>query len=101
MVTTLENADGLVYAWIEWSVVDETGTKNKAGHYMYVNNIWIHNWAKKSDTLGKLVCKVNEDEKMKDVIAVYWKNRKHDRTIDLKDRERLVKMAKGGMKCLI
>ncbi len=78
MVSSLKSA-GLIYAYIDWRVVDETGQLNKNGHYVYVNDIWIAPLFQKKQTLKLLIAEMNGHEYMSDVAFVYWNNLKHSR----------------------
>lgn len=98
MISVLKNPEGLVFAYMEWSVVDETGARNNKGHYLHVHQLWIHPDSRKQDAIRALISECDGHEKMKDVVGVYWKNlRRGKRPTPLFPRERLAKMARKGI----
>lgn len=100
MISTLKNFDGMIYAYAEWRVVDETGTMNSAGRYLYINDLWIHEKYRGKEVMNALIRLMDEHELVKHVVGVYWENLKHkNRLTPLYNRERLSKLSKRSQEC--
>lgn len=90
MITTLKNDEGLIYAYMEWLVVDENGQQNSKGHYLYVIDSWIHEKYRDGRVFQRLQLEVLEDEATQGTTEVYWENRKRgDRPVEIISKERI------------
>lgn len=94
MITTLSTEDKYVYAYCEWTVVDDLGGDDDNGNFMFVRDFWVHN-NYRPHGFKNLIIKMEMLCISKPFKWVYWNNRKHDRLINPIPRERMVKYAGG------
>jgi hypothetical protein len=78
MVSCLKNSDGLVYAYIEWYVLNEKGQFEENAKYCFVKDLWIHDSHRHGGALGGLVKLMDEAPQGKSCEWVYWNNLKHN-----------------------
>jgi len=94
MIATLKNEQGLVYAYIEYHVLDKEGDFKEGGSYCYVQDLWIHTRSRKK-SLNKLIRRIDRDKRMNNVKYIYWLNYKHnERQTKSFSRERLAKLGR-------
>jgi hypothetical protein len=91
MITVLKNSDGFVYAYMDWYIVDGDGQQNSAGHYLFIDGIWIHEKYRGIQVMKSLWKCTGEKKELKDVTDVYWTNLKHNRQVYLKPKERFLR----------
>lgn len=72
MIITLKDRNHLVYAYVEWNVVDDTGRTVKDGPNIYINNMWIHRSYRGSSAFQKLCERVYEHPYSQNSKWVYW-----------------------------
>jgi len=91
MVSTLETSGGLVYAYIEWYVLDASGQFKEQGEYIWINHLWVSNSYKDEDCIYKLIPLIDKHKAAESAKFVYWNNTKHKRRTPIYKRNRLAK----------
>lgn len=93
MMHVLKNSDGYVYAYVDAYTVDHEGVPNKAGRYVYVCSLWIHEKFRGLGVLKALVALIDADPDITGAPWVYWKNeRRNDRSMPLRPRASILKL---------
>lgn len=60
MIATVKTSEGLVYAFIEYGVIDKEGIPTKDGKYLFVYDAWIHNDHKNTGALREMIAQMFE-----------------------------------------
>lgn len=93
MVSSLKTDSGLIYAYIEWYIINRYGQFKDFGDYIYIHDCWIHQAYRYTDALRKLIYLIDTNEKAKSSHFVYWLNLKHkERKTPIYKRSRLARM---------
>jgi len=72
MISTLKNFDGLITGYIEWNILDPSGTPADRGEYIFVRSIWVHPKRRTRQAYQKLIFKIDRHEYSKYSHFVYW-----------------------------
>lgn len=98
MIQKVKNADGFIYAYTVYQVVDINGQFKEGGEYCFVEDLWIHPIYRRDEKrkiLNYLISLIDKDKLVNNVKYVYWLNRKHnERKTPTYMRNRLSKL--GG-----
>ena len=78
MINVLKNEQGLIYAYIEWSVLDESFHYAEDGRYVYIWDLWIHPDFTRLENFRKLIELIADDRRSWASEIVYWKRGKYD-----------------------
>jgi hypothetical protein len=58
MVTTIEDYDEKVIAYMEWSTVGPSGYPKPYGDHLFVNEVWVHRDFRSKGLLQEIILKV-------------------------------------------
>ena len=75
MIKTQNDANGLIYSYIEYQVLNEKGQWDKDGEYVYIENFWIHPFYKGVNTLKRLIPLILTDPMTFKCRWYYWERR--------------------------
>jgi len=78
IVCTLKNFDGLVYAYIEWQILDEFGNFQENGRYIYIQDLWVNSGYDGREAIRRLSELINEDKRSNNALFVYWVRHKYN-----------------------
>jgi len=78
MISSLKTREGLIYAFIEWSILDEQGKFKSRGEFIYIHDVWIYKKYRNRETLWTLIGLVDKHPFCEFAVWVYWKNGKHN-----------------------
>ena len=91
MISSLKNDDGLVYAYIEWQVVNSEGDFENKGYFVYIQDCWVHKDYRNSGCINKLIPMIHDHEFAEKVEFIYWKNLRHGEKKHMYRRSALAK----------
>lgn len=94
MITTLKNDDGYIYAYMEWRLVSKYGLSVGEKEYIFIKDLWIHQWHRGNGSLQDLIDEVSKDPLVKKTKFVYWNNLKRNRLSKTYSKTRFKKGAK-------
>jgi len=77
MISSLKNDGGFIYAYIEWSVVNDLGQHENFGKFVWINDVWIHGSYRKKEELRNLIKLVYDHEFTQNSQFVYWSRGKY------------------------
>lgn len=92
MVTVLKDKKDFICAYIEWHVVDEEGKLDDFGTHIFIYDLWIHPFYRKTRALNYLIHKVDKDPKSYSARWVYWRNNRRNHVTKCFSRKRLGRM---------
>ena len=78
MISVLKNEHGLIYAYIEWYVLDEKAQFKDYGDYIYIQDSWIHPEHRGNGCLRNLIHLIDIHEYTKNAKYVYWEREKYN-----------------------
>lgn len=78
MISFLKDKDNLVYALIEWQIVDERGQFKDQGEYCYVQYVWCNDRYDFDECLKELILIMDKHPFTENVERVYWQRTKYD-----------------------
>lgn len=78
MITDLKTKDGLVFAYIEWFVLDGQDRSVNYGEYLYVITAWIHEGYRNKKHFAELIDKMCEHPFNMYTKFVQWEFRRNE-----------------------
>lgn len=85
MVTSLKDDEGRIIALCEWRLVGPSGYEVENGHYIWVNEIWVHRSFERTSRINRII-----DEIMRFVPQAkycYFKRAKYGERMKIFTRE--------------
>jgi hypothetical protein len=94
VIKAYKNNGGYVYAYCEYQLVNEDGTPNDDGDFLYVFNAWVHEDRRSRKIIDRFIYDILM--KHDNVKFVYWNRSKYDNKLSLYNvsRNGRVKMIK-------
>ena len=78
-IESLFNNEGLCTAYCVWSPRDKDGVEDYNGDYICVDEMWIHESLKGSETIRHFITEINK--RYTKATYVYWQRRKYKERI--------------------
>ena len=89
MIETIRDDEDKVVAYIEWSLVNNSGRTSKLGKYIFVNELWIHKSLRRGKILRGFIQLIGT--KTPTARYAYWERRKYDCRMKMFKVEQLLK----------
>lgn len=80
--------DDKIICFCDWTLVDEQGSVDNFGRYVFVRELWVHREWRGKRLIRKIISSVIE--KAPSAVYAYWERRKYGDRIKLFTREELL-----------
>lgn len=102
MLYTLHDKNDLIYAYVEFTTVDQYANYQDKGNYIYVQDIWVHKNYRNTDVRLQLYKHVAYHEQCENTFLVYWTRYKNNIKIvkGPYNKYRIIRESKEKNKCL-
>ena len=85
-IETLKDHNGLVYSYICWEVIGQNGLPKKDGEFIYIDEIWLHDWYSRALGIFKIlnlfIPRILSHRMSQNAKYVSWHNDKRDRNVN-------------------
>lgn len=79
MLNVLKNDDGYIYAYVDWTRVNEKSDVVNDGDFIYIKHIWVHERFRNNRVLKILINLIDEDDYSNGAKFVYWNREKYNK----------------------
>lgn len=55
MITSLKDNEGRIVAYCEWRLVGQSGLETPSGEYIWINDIWIHEYYRNKCYINRVI----------------------------------------------
>lgn len=89
MISSLKNKDGLIYAYIEWQVVNAKGQYEDNGSHVYIADIWVQENHRNRGIMKRLLGKIKKHKFANGAYEMYWVRKKYNDRLSIYKLDRL------------
>lgn len=98
MIITKKDADGRVIAYAEFRVVNEKGTEDADGAYVWINDVWVHEAYRRRNAFNAILKEFLSScqKRFWWVRFIYWQRGKYQDRMSLYSRDKILRRTADG-----